>query len=68
MPVFLLADTESSQRVFLSLASARDIASTSSPPVMLEWQWIALASSQKSYREVAATKAIPMPSVLSSAP
>lgn len=40
--------SESSQRVFLSLASARDAASISSPSVMLEWWWIALASSQKS--------------------
>lgn len=60
--------SEPSPRVFLSLAPARDAASTSSPPVMLEWWGMVLASSQKSCREVAATKTIPTPSVLSSAP
>lgn len=60
--------SEPSQRVFLSLAPAREAAPTSPPPVMVEGRWMALASSQKSCREVAATKAIPTPSVLSSAP
>lgn len=60
--------SEPSQRVCLSLAPARDAAPTSPPPVMAEGRWMALARSQKSCREVAATKAIPTPSVLSSAP